>query len=122
MLTLTTKAKTGKVLRRNGRIYRNRICIECGKKHFHAEKMCIKCRNTQQEKRRNKPYIKRKDTVYFSEKEQRILAHEKRIAAEMTAIRKAGMCPIKDSVQAILDAGIALDEIINYSAFGKATG
>ena len=119
MLTSTTKSKTEKVLRRNGRIYRNRICIECEKKHFHAEKMCIKCRNTQQAKRRNKPYIKRKDTVYFSEKEQRICAHEKRIAAEMTAIRNSGMCPIKDCVQTILDAGVALDEEVNYSAFEK---
>lgn len=117
MLTLTTKNKTGKAIRRNGRIYRNRICIECKKKHYHGENMCITCRNTQQEKRRNKPYIKRKDTVYFSEKEQRICAHEKRIAAEMTAIRNSGMCPIKDCVQAILNGGVALDEIINYSAF-----
>lgn len=108
-----------KEIRKNGRIYKPRVCPECGKKHFHGENMCIKCRNTQQAKRRNKPYIKIRDTAYHDEKEIRISAHKKRIAGEMKAIRKAGLCPFTDSVQAILNAGVALDETINYSAFEK---
>ena len=108
-----------KDVHKNGRLYRDRVCPECGKKHFHSENMCIKCRNTQQANRRNKSYIKISDTQYADQQKQRLAVHEKRIAAEMIAIEKAGLSPKTSSVYEILAAGVILDETVNYSAFEK---
>lgn len=109
------------VIRKNGKVYMDRICPDCEKKHHHGEQMCIKCRNDQQAQIR-KPYIKRAETDWEIKRQRRLAEHTRRIEAEMKAIRAAGLSPENDSVQKILDAGVQLDETINYSAFKEMAG
>ncbi len=88
------KGKRGTVLRKNGRVYRDRVCTVCSKDHWHGERMCIKCRNDQQRKRRRgNTYIKRKEHPWYSKRQKRLAAHAERIEREIKAIRQAGLDP-----------------------------
>lgn len=105
------KGKRGTVVRRNGHVYRDRVCTVCGKGHWHGENMCIKCRNTQQRKRRGYTYVKRKETDWYSEREKRIAAHAERIGREMKPIEAAGLSPTDSTIEEIENAGVELESI-----------
>ena len=101
--------RRGTVLRKNGRVYRDRVCTVCSKGHWHGENMCIKCRNDQQRKRRGVIYKKRKEHPWYSQRQKRLAAHAERIEREMKAIRQAGLSPTDSTIQEIIDAGVELD-------------
>ncbi len=101
--------RRGTVLRKNGRVYRDRVCTVCSKDHWHGENMCIKCRNDQQRKRRGVIYKKRKEHPWYSKRQKRLAAHAERIEREIKAIEAAGLSPTDSTIQEIIDAGVELD-------------
>ena len=101
--------RRGTVLRKNGRVYRDRVCTVCDKDHWHGENMCITCRNEQQKKRRGVIYKKRKEHPWYSQRQKRLAAHAERIEREIKAIEAAGLSPTDSTIQEIIDAGVELD-------------
>ena len=93
-----------KVIRKNGKYIRDRVCPECGKEHFHSENMCITCRNAQQKLRRESlPAVKcQLDTI----RTMRVASAAARIAFEICEIQKAGFNYKKATVEQIDNAKI----------------
>jgi len=110
--------KTGLVVRKNGKTYKDRVCYICGKEHYHRENMCISCRNDEQQQRHGKRYIKRKDMPGEIHRKVSLAAHAKRIAREMEAIEAAGLSPSNSTIEEIEAAGVELEEF-DISGLGK---
>ena len=106
-----------KIVRKNGKVFRDRLCPVCGVSHFHGDNMCITCRNARQAPRRK--YIPIRETMYPTDRARRLEAHRVRIEAEMEAIRRAGLDPANDTVQTIIDTDIQLDNSIHCEAFER---
>ncbi len=85
--------RRGTIVRKNGHVYRDRVCTVCSKDHWHGENMCITCRNEQQKKRRGVIYKKRKEHPWYSKRQKRLAAHAERIEREIKAIISAGLDP-----------------------------
>ena len=81
----------GTVVRKNGKIFKDRVCPVCEKEHWHGSKTCITCENTQHKKRYGSWYIKKKDSVGEKIRQDRLMAHAKRIEGETAAIEAAGL-------------------------------
>ncbi|MBE0534537.1 MAG: hypothetical protein IH624_02630 [Phycisphaerae bacterium] len=96
-----------KVIRKNGKVFRDRVCPLCSRRHFHGENMCVRCRNNQQEPRK-KRYVRIRGMRWRTEREERIAAHRRRVQAQMRAIRGAGLDPFKSTFEEIRAAGLAL--------------
>ncbi len=90
--------KRGIVVRKNGKVFRNRVCVVCGIDHWHGDNMCVACRNTEHRKRYGYHYLKRKETPFENDRQRRLAEHTKRVRREITS-----------------DAH--LDETIKHSAF-----
>ena len=110
-----------KKINKNRRIYKIRTCPECGSRHFRGENLCTCCMNARAEARK-KNSIKIKDPKWVRRRLERFEKHKKRIRTEMKAIKAAGLSPEDDSVYEILDAGVKLDETINFTAFERVAG
>ena len=83
--------RMGTVVRKNGKLFKDRVCPECGCKHWHGSSTCITCENALHKKRYGYHYLKRKETVWYSDREKRIVAHTERIERETAAIEAAGL-------------------------------
>ena len=95
-----------KVIRKNGKYFRDRVCPECGKEHFHGENMCIACRNAQQKKRKSKlPAV---ECPKKKQRNMRVARVAARIAFEIRLIEKAGLNYRNATIEQINKAGIAL--------------
>ncbi len=101
--------RRGTVLRKNGKVYRDRVCTVCGKDHWHGENMCITCRNEQQKKRRGNTYVKRKATQWEKDRQKRLAAHAERIEREIIAIEAAGF----HEVRVIDEAAFPIECMVN---------
>ncbi len=102
--------KTGLVVKKNGKTYKDRICPECGKGHWHRENMCISCRNIEQVRRHGKQYIKLKDSAGEIRRKVLLAEHRKRIFREVEAIEAAGLSPSNSTIEEIEAAGVELEE------------
>lgn len=100
--------KSGLVVRKYGKVYRDRVCSECGKEHWHRENMCISCRNTEQRMRHGYWYIKLQDSAGEIRRQVYLAEHIKRINREMEAIEAAGLSPTDSTIEDIENAGIEL--------------
>jgi hypothetical protein len=95
-----------KVIRKNGKYLRDRVCPECGKKHFHGENMCVTCRNTQQKKRKSKlPAV---ECPKMKIRNMRVAKEAARIAFEVRVLQKAGLNYRNATIEQINNAGIVL--------------
>ena len=94
-------------IRKNGKLYKDRICPECGRKHFHGENMCIGCRNARQKKNSKKKYQKIRSSPWQRQKEKRLARHAERIRLDIRQITEAGLTA-ESTMQEITDAGVKL--------------
>jgi len=94
-----------KVIRKNGKCFRNRVCPECGRKHFHGENMCVACRNAQQKKRRSS--LPAAESQSKRLREMRVAYTAARISYEIGILEKAGFDYRKITIDQIRDASIA---------------
>ena len=98
-------AKMIKVIRKNGKCFRRRVCPECGKKHFHGENMCVACRNAQQKKRKSILPAGKSQSKRL--REMRVAHTAARISYEIGVLEKAGFDYRKITIEQICDASIA---------------
>ena len=95
-----------KVIRKNGKYLRDRVCPECGSKHFHGENMCVACRNAQQKKRKSKlPVV---ECPKMKIRNMRVAKEAARIAFEIGLLGKAGLNYRNATIEQINKAGIVL--------------
>lgn len=85
------EGKRGIEVRKNGKLFKDRICTECGVDHWNGDNTCVACYNALHKKRYGYKYTKRKDTPWHSERQGRIAAHTERVAKETAAIEAAGL-------------------------------
>ena len=103
-----------------------RVCTQCGKKYSGERNICRECRNNKRRKDKTRPGKTRpnrpKDFFLKVRRKDAFERQRKRIAREMEEIEATGMSPEESSVYEILEAGVKLDETINYSAFERVAG
>ncbi len=130
----------------------DRICCVCRKGFVGERNICPPCRNRRRREQGKfdktyhhdyyhkflskaallrRPGELSKKTEIFGPRKEAFEKQKKRIQAELKAIRKAGLDPDNDSIQAILDAGVDLsglyvttdyDDEHGFSALTGLTG
>ena len=83
--------RTGTIVRKNGKIFRDRVCPECNSRHWHASKICITCENMLHKKRYGSWYIKKEVSVGETIRQKRLAEHTRRIHAEVAGIEASGL-------------------------------
>ena len=83
--------RMGTVVRKNGKIFKDRVCPECGREHWNGSKICIACENALHKKRYGSWYIKKADSVGEKERLKRLAEHTRRIRSEIKEIEAAGL-------------------------------
>ena len=83
--------RMGTVVRKNGKLFKDRVCPECGCEHWHGSSTCITCENSLHKKRYGYNYVKRKRTQWYSDRQKRLAAHTERITKETATIEAAGL-------------------------------
>lgn len=83
--------RMGTVVRKNGKIFKDRVCPECGCQHWHGSKTCITCQNALQKKRHGSWYTKKKDSVGETIRQKRLAEHTRRIQAKIAGIEAVGL-------------------------------
>jgi hypothetical protein len=105
MLRNPKAAKMTKVIRKNGKCISDRVCPECGRKHFHSENMCVACRNAQQKKR--KARLTAAKCRSKEVRNMRVAITAARIAFEIRTLENAGFDYRKITIEQITNAQIA---------------
>lgn len=96
---------------RDGSCVMKRTCRQCRKDFVGDRNVCPDCRNQRRRrewtkmKRYNRPRQPRQVNPL---RESALAMQERRIHAEIEAIRRAGLDPDNDSIQTILNAGVVL--------------
>ena len=92
--------KRGIVVGKNGKIFKDRVCVVCGIDYWHGDNTCVSCRNAEHRKRYGYHYTKRKEAPFETERQRRLAEHTERIRRGMAS-----------------DA--PLDKTASHLAFGK---
>ncbi len=108
MLTSTATVRPSKVVRKNGKVFRDRVCVECGIDHWHGDNMCVACRNAMYKKAGNYKYIPVCQTEWYAERQRRIAEHTKRITTDIETIEADGMDHRSATIQEIEEAGVEI--------------
>ena len=83
-------SRFGTVVRKNGKIFKDRVCPVCEAKHWHGSKTCITCENSQHKKRYGSWYTKKQKSPGEKIRQKKLKEHTRRIRARVKEIEAAG--------------------------------